>query len=182
MKRIGVFVDTSNLYFCIGKKWPNRKLDYKKFIEYIKDLGEVQQAIAYGSQLDTEAEGFIFCLKQLGFTPKYKAPRTFADNPTKIKSRADWDVGITVDAIEMMDRLDIIILGTGDDDLIPLAEYAKRKGVDVIAFACGISRKLKDTVSKYIEIPESLLEDGVRTNKTEEVYISVDTEDDETNG
>jgi len=156
-KRIGVFVDISNLYYCIGKKFDNRKLDYGNYLAFIKDMGDVQHAIAYGAQMGNEATGFIHCLRQLGFDPKYKTPKNY-HNKTNFKRKADWDVGIAMDIVRMIDRLDLIILGTADGDLTPLVEWAKERGVDVIILACGISRELKDAATKYIEIPESMLE------------------------
>ena len=41
-KRIGMFVDISNLYYCVGKKFPGRKLDYRKYKRFVEDLGEIQ--------------------------------------------------------------------------------------------------------------------------------------------
>jgi len=157
-KRIGVFCDVSNLYYCIGKKFNKRKLDYRAYLTYCKDLGDVQQAIAYGAQLNNEASAFIHCLRQMGFDPKYKSPKDY-HNKDNFKRKADWDVGIAVDIVRMIERLDMIILGTADGDLTPVVEWAKEQGVDVIILACGISRELKDMATRYIEIPESMLEE-----------------------
>jgi len=159
-KRIGIFVDISNLYYCIGKKYPNRKLDYRKYLKFIKDIGEVQIAIAYGAQISGQANGFIYCLKQIGFQTKFKSPKTYnnEENNFLIKRKADWDVGIAMDIVNMIDRVDMIILGTGDGDMLPVVEWAMSKGVEVVVIATGISKDLKDHCTKFIEIPESLLE------------------------
>lgn len=157
-KRIGIFADVSNIYYCVGKKYDGRKLDYKKYLEFTKDLGEIQKAIAYGAQLGDEAEGFIFRLKKIGYIIKYKTPKAY-HNDSVLRRKADWDVGIAVDMISMLGHFDLIILGTADGDLVPAVEYIRARDVDIVAFACGISRDLKDAATKYIEIPESLLED-----------------------
>lgn len=156
-KRIGIFCDISNLYYCIGKKYEQRKLDYSEYLKFVKDMGDVQHAVAYGAQMNNEATGFIHCLKQIGFDPKYKTPKNY-HNKDNFKRKADWDVGIAMDIVRIIDRLDLIILGTADGDLAPLVEWAKEKGVDIVVLACGISRELKDTATKFIEIPESMLE------------------------
>jgi len=156
-KRIGVFVDISNIYYCIGKKFDQRKLDYRRYLEFLKDMGDIQHAIAYGAQINNEARGFIHCLRQVGFEPKYKTPKDY-HNKDNFKRKADWDVGIAMDIVRLIDRLDLIILGTADGDLTPVVEWAKEKGVEVVVFACGISRELKNVATKYIEIPESMLE------------------------
>lgn len=158
MKRIGVFVDVSNLYYCIGKKYDNKKLDYRKYLDFIRDLGELTKVIAYGSQLNNEAAGFIHCLQKTGFQTKFKTVKSFS-NEQELRRKADWDVGIAMDVVNMIDRFDLIILGTADGDLEPCVDWAIRRGVDVIVLACGISRDLKERATQHIEIPESLLED-----------------------
>ena len=158
MKRIGIFVDVSNLYYCIGKKYEYRKLDYRKYLDFVTDFGELVKVIAYGSQLSNEAAGFIHCLEKTGFQTKFKTVKTF-NSENELRRKADWDVGIAMDIVNMIDRFDMIILGTADGDLEPVVDWAIRRGVDVVILACGISRDLKEKATQFIEIPESLLED-----------------------
>jgi len=158
MKRIGVFVDVSNIYYCIGKKYEGKKLDYRKYLDFVRDFGELTKVIAYGSQLNNEAAGFIHCLQKTGFQTKFKTVKSFS-NEQELRRKADWDVGIAMDIVNMIDRFDIIILGTADGDLEPCVDWAVRRGVDVYILACGISRDLKERATQFIEIPESLLED-----------------------
>lgn len=175
-KRIGVFVDVSNLYYCIGKKYKERKLDYKKYWDFIKEIGDIQQAICYGAQIGSEAANFIYCLKQIGYQTKYKTPKSYSHQPN-FKRKADCDVDIAIDMVNRIDRFDMIILGTADGDLTPAVEWAQQRGVDVVIFACGISRDLKNISRQFIEIPESLLEDE---SKTEEPRPVLDTDEDDT--
>jgi uncharacterized protein (TIGR00288 family) len=156
MKRIGVFADVSNLYHCISRKYPSRKLDYRKYIKFVKDLGDVSIAIAYGSQMAGQATGFILCLKQMGFQTKFKSPKVYGGVAQTRK--ADWDVGIAMDIVTMIDRIDMVILGSADGDMLPVLEWAMSRGVEVVVIATGISKDLKDKATKAIEIPESLLE------------------------
>ena len=159
-KRIGVFVDISNLYYCVRNGFHGRHLDYKKYYDFIKPMGEVQVAIAYGAQMEQEASSFIHCLREIGYTPKYKVPKSYG-NDQKLKRKADWDVGIAVDMINMVlaGRIDMVVLGCADGDLAPAVEWVMSRSVDVIILGSGISRDLKDAATKWIEIPESLLED-----------------------
>lgn len=157
MKRIGIFVDVSNLYYCIGKKFERRKLDYRKYLDFVKDLGEIQQAIAYGAQLRGEANSFLHCLKRIGFTPKYKITKVY-HNTEGIRHKADQDVAMTIDIVNMINSMDLVILGSADGDLAPTVEWVRTRGVDVVILASGISRDLKEVATKFIEIPESLLE------------------------
>lgn len=159
MKRLGIFMDVSNLYYCIHKKFDGRKLDYDKFKAFVEDLGDIQQAIAYGAQLRDEANGFVHCLQQIGFTTKWKIAKTYGSNKNEdFKRKADHDVTIAIDIVNMINSIDRIILGSADGDLVPVVEWAQQRGVDVVVLACGISRDLKAVATKAIEIPESLLE------------------------
>lgn len=146
-------MDVSNLYYTIQKKY-SHKLNYRAYYDFVKDLGEIQQAIAYGAQMNDEAKGFITCLRDIGFIPKYKEPKEFHDGTIK----ANWDVGITVDIIQMIDKLDMVVLGSADGDFASLIEHIQGRGVVTVVLACNISHELHNTGAQCIEIPESLLE------------------------
>lgn len=158
MKRIGIFVDVSNIYYCVSKKFgEHAKLDYQKYLDNIKDLGDIQQAVAYGAHKDNSASSFIHCLTTAGFKVKYKTPKSYRVGQ-EVRYKADWDVGITVDVIKMLPKFDLVILGSADGDLEPLVQYILDQGGQVVIYACGISRQLKDTGITVIEITESLLQ------------------------
>ena len=72
MKRIGFFVDVSNLYYCVKKHFKGRQLDYRRYYDFVKDFGNITTAIAYGSEVGDETEKFKQVLKNIGFEPKYK--------------------------------------------------------------------------------------------------------------
>ena len=152
MKRIGLFVDVSNLYYCVSSKY-NKKLDYSKLLNYIKDLGKIEAAVAYGAQMNNEANNFIKCIKEYGYDIRYKEPKSYEK-----KRKADWDVGITVEVMTRSDEFDMVVLGTADGDFIPLVEHLLRQNKNVVVLASGISRELAEIATKAIEIPESLLE------------------------
>ena len=158
MKRIGMFLDVSNLYYSIQKKHPGRKLSYKNYYQFVQGLGEIQQAICYGAQIDGKADGFKYCLQKMGYQTKYLTPKVYGTAATGIKRKADWDVGIAMDIVSMIDHFDLVILGSADGDMVPLVKWCRSKGVDVVIIATTISRDLKKSASRAIEIPESLLE------------------------
>ena len=74
--------------------------------------------------------------------------------------KADWDVGIAIDMVTTVEgnSIDMMIICTADGDMTPAVEWVISKGINVIILACGISRDLKNTATKFIEIPESFLE------------------------
>jgi uncharacterized LabA/DUF88 family protein len=157
-KKIGVFCDVSNLYFCIGKKFNHRKLDYQGYLSFIEDLGEVVLANAYGAQVDNEAVGFITALKKIGYTCKFKKPKEWI-NGDKIKRKADHDVNIAIDIVDAVDDFDIVVIGSADSDLAPVVRWVMNKGKKVVIFACGIAKELRNTATKSIEVIESQLEE-----------------------
>lgn len=159
MKRIGVFVDVSNLYFCIGKRYRGKKLDYKKYHSFVADLGEVTIARAYGAAMGNEADRFIAKLHAIGFETRYKTPREFKEaDEGRVRRKADWDVGIAIDIVRTAPKLDTIVLGSADGDMEPIVSWCKELGIKVIVLASTISDDLKKTAYECIEIPESLLE------------------------
>ena len=153
---VGLYVDVSNLYYCLNQRYDGKKLNYKKYIYYVKSLGTLIHSCAYGSHLNNEAGTFIDHLKSLGFETKFKEPKVF-HNKQGIKRKADWDVGITIDLVNDYSRFDRIVIGTADGDLAPTVSWLIDKGISVIILACNISRDLKELIpSASIEIPESM--------------------------
>lgn len=159
LKMIGIFVDVSNLYYCIGKKFPEKKLDYLAYLTLAQGENAIYRARAYGIELDKEASKFKTCLKHYGYEPIYKAPKIYENKETGEKHyrRMSWNVGITTDVVRLIDKLDIIILGSSDPELVPLVEWIKEKGRECLILACGISRELKAVANGYKEITEDYL-------------------------
>ena len=161
--RVGLFVDLSNLYYCIQKKFNRRKLNYEKYRDFIAEIGDLEYMIAYGAQIKDEANLFFRTLRNLGFEVKWKHPKFFVNkdkknNTTKLKHKADWDVGIVIDVVRLMNKVDIIVIGSADGDMRELVCYAKDKGKTVVAYGTNISKDLREVCDKCIEIPTSMLE------------------------
>lgn len=160
MKRVGIFLDLSNLYYCALNKHKGRKINYQNYYDYCETIGEITHAVAYGAQVKTQARGFIYAMEKIGFECKYKTPKKIHTNKG-IVYKADWDVGMVIDIINIIlgVGLDIVVLGTADGDMAPFVHWCTARGVKVIVLACGISYELKDATPHYVEAPESLLEE-----------------------
>ena len=157
--KVALFVDISNIFYCINKRFPKRKLDYAKLYERAQSFGDLQRAFAYGTQVSDEAVKFIRALKAMGYDTKYKNPKQIELGEKIVFRRADHDVNIAMDIVRMTNRSDIIILSSSDADLVPVVNWVHDQGVKVIILACGIARELKDAAQHWIEIDEHLLED-----------------------
>ncbi len=71
--------------------------------------------------------------------------------------KADWDVGITIDAVRIAPSVDVVVLLSGDGDFIQLVEYLKNQGkrVEVVAFGRSVSTKLKEVVDEFIDLEKN---------------------------
>ena len=71
--------------------------------------------------------------------------------------KADWDLGTVVDLVAMAQKLDTIILATGDGDFVPVVEYLKYAHgcqVEVIAFGKSASGQLREAADDFIDMCE----------------------------
>jgi len=70
--------------------------------------------------------------------------------------KADWDVGIVIDAVRIAPSVDVIVLASGDGDFVSLVEYLKNQGkrVEVIAFGRSASSRLKEVADEFIDLEE----------------------------
>ena len=157
MKNVGVFVDVSDFYYRIQRRFSGRKLDFEQYIIVAQDYGQIFRAFAYGMQRNSEAAGFIKCLQACGFEAKYKRPKVIKIGDREIK-QCNWDCGITIDVVKLIDKLDIVVLGVSNPDFIPLVKWIRDQGKEVIIFASCIPKTLKDAANSAIEITTELLQ------------------------
>ena len=110
------------------------------------------RAIAYVISADIEQEkDFFKALELSGFEVKQKELQIFAGGAKK----GDWDVGITIDAVTLAQRLDAVVLISGDGDYVPLVEYLRRNTgckVEVIAFGKSASKRLIEEADEFIDL------------------------------
>lgn len=149
-QRVGVFIDTQNLYHSARNLYQARV----NFGAVLKDAvagRKLVRAVAY--VITTEAgdeKNFFEALSKLGIETKTKDLQIFAGGAKK----ADWDVGLAVDAIKMSPRLDSVVIISGDGDFIPLVEYLQTIGVqvEVASFGKSTSGKLREAVDDFVDL------------------------------
>jgi uncharacterized LabA/DUF88 family protein len=150
-QRVGVFIDTQNLYHSAKNIYHSRV----NFGNVLKDSVEDRRLIrarAYMVTTETgEESAFLEALTKMGIEPKTKDLQIFYGGAKK----ADWDVGLAVDAITASPKLDTVILFTGDGDFIPLVEYLQIHGgcqVEVVSFGRSTSGKLKEVADHFLDL------------------------------
>src|SRR3989344_8644264 len=105
-QRVGVFIDTQNLYHSAKNLYKSRV----NFANVLKDSvagRSLVRAIAYLVTTETgEEKAFFDALEKIGIETKTKDLQVFYGGAKK----ADWDVGLAVDAIKLAPKLDAVIL------------------------------------------------------------------------
>ncbi|MCK5416275.1 NYN domain-containing protein [Candidatus Parcubacteria bacterium] len=153
-QRVGVLVDVSNMYHS-AKNLYHKKVNFGEILKQAVGDRHLIRAIAYAIKTESEEETpFFEALITQGFEVKIKDLQIFAGGAKK----ADWDVGIAVDAIKLANKLDVIILVTGDGDYIPLVEYLQNsKGclTEIVGFRQTTSSALIDTCDDFLSLSDN---------------------------
>jgi len=156
VKKIAIFVDVQNIYYTTRDTY-GRQFNYRKLWQKISTQGEITSAIAYATQRnDDQQTRFHDALKHIGFTLKLKPYIQRSDGSAK----GDWDVGITIDMLDIAEAVDSVILlsGDGDFDLL-LKKINSRYGLssEVYGVPALTARSLMDAASIYHPIDNDLL-------------------------
>ena len=153
--RVGVFVDVQNMFYAAKDRYA-RRLDYIKLLDLIVGPRNLVAAYAYVVQIpEINQAGFLSLLEHNGYTIKSKDLRMRGDGSAK----GDWDVGIAIDIVSMLDALDIVILASGDGDFCALAELIKQHGkrIEVAAFEHNTSMDLQRIADQFFPIGDEML-------------------------
>jgi uncharacterized LabA/DUF88 family protein len=153
-QRVGVLVDVSNMYHS-AKNLYSHKVNFKEILTRAVAGRKLIRATAYAIRTENQDESpFVEALALQGFEIKLKDLQIFAGGQKK----ADWDVGIAIDAIKLADKLDVIILVSGDGDYLPLVSYLQNnKGclVEVMAFRKTCSSRLIEEADDFTDLGSS---------------------------
>jgi len=163
-QRVGVFVDVSNMYYS-AKNLYGAKVDFGKVLSAAVSGRNLIRAFAYVIKADVGTEKEFFdALEKRGFEVRMKDLQIFYGGAKK----GDWDVGMSMDAVRIADKVDVIVLVTGDGDFAALADYLKNnKGcrVEAIGFERTTSSHLINAVDAFYNLeikPELFLIKSVK--------------------
>ncbi|PIZ96524.1 MAG: hypothetical protein COX80_01115 [Candidatus Magasanikbacteria bacterium CG_4_10_14_0_2_um_filter_33_14] len=149
-QRIGVFIDVQNMYYS-AKNLFNKKVNFGNIVAEAVAGRKLIRSIAYVVRTETQDEQpFFEALYNLGIETREKDLQVYNSGFKK----ADWDVGLAVDAIRLSNSLDAIAIVSGDGDYIPLVEYLRSMGkqVEVLAFGETTSSRLIESVDDFIDL------------------------------
>ncbi len=153
-QRVGIFIDTQNLYHS-AKNLYGARVNFAAMMKEAVGDRQLIRALAYVIRTETAEESpFFEALGKLGIETKVKDLQVFGDGAKK----ADWDVGLAVDAIKLAPKLDAIVIASGDGDYVPLVKYLQENmgvQVEVISFGRSSSLKLKEAVDSFTDMCEN---------------------------
>lgn len=145
-------MDAQNMYHSARSLFGGR-VNFKAVLQTAVSGRQLIRAFSYVIRTKTgEEKAFLDALEKLGIELRVKDLQEFYGGAKK----ADWDVGLTVDAVRTAEIVDTIVIASGDGDFIPLVEYLKNQGrrVEVLAFGKSTSGKLKEITDDFIDLGE----------------------------
>jgi uncharacterized LabA/DUF88 family protein len=150
-QRVAVFIDTQNLYHTARNLY-HAKINFGAVLSNAVAGRQLIRARAYVVNTESgEEKAFFEALEKVGIEIRTKDLQIFSGGAKK----ADWDVGLAVDAISAAPKLDAVILATGDGDFVPLVEYLQRHEgcqVEVISFGRSTSARLREAADDFTDM------------------------------
>lgn len=146
--RTAVLMDTESVYRELLARY-NRRLDYSKFLTYLKETFnyDVQIKYAYGNQNPGNIKGFTSVLRDLGFQLRFKQRKT-------------WEVEVSLHAASIANKIDCLVLCTSNPNYQALIPWIEHHGVKVHIICCNV--------------PKELFEHALATEITTELCFEVD--------
>lgn len=151
-QRVAVLADAQNLYHTAQSLY-SRNIDYAGLLDKAVMDRELVRALAYVIRAESpNEESFFEALEEIGFETKIKEIKTFGDGSQK----ADWDVGIVLDAVTLAEKVDTLVLVSGDGDFARLCSHLRHEGVriEVFSFESSTADELIDAADAFHDMAE----------------------------
>lgn len=165
-QRVGVFIDTQNLYHS-AKNLYHAKVNFGAILKEAIAGRVLVRAIAYVASTESgEENAFFGALSKVGIETRTKPLQIFVGGAKK----ANWDIDMAMDAVKLAPKLDAIILVTGDGDFVSLVEYLQNTHgtqVEVVSFRKSSSSKLVEASDDFLDLdhnPRKYLMSGDNSN------------------
>ena len=149
-QRVAVFIDTQNLYHS-AKNIYHAKVNFDAVLKQALGDRMLVRALAYVVTTESgEEQAFFEALEKIGIETKTKDLQIFFGGAKK----ADWDVGMAIDAVKYAKKVDAVVIATGDGDFVPLIEYLDMHGIqsEVMSFGKSSSAKLKEVAHAFTDM------------------------------
>lgn len=152
-QRVAVFIDVQNMYHSARNLF-NARVNFKAVVQAAVAGRKLIRSFAYVVRTKTgEEKAFFDALIKEGIETRVKDLQEFFGGAKK----ADWDVGLAIDAVRSADLVDTVVLVSGDGDFVPLLDYLRGRGrrVEVVAFGRSAASRLREAADDFLDIEES---------------------------
>jgi len=160
--KIALFIDGANLYATA--KALGFDIDYKRLLEEFQSRGELFRAFYYTAVIEDQEfssiRPLLDWLDYNGFTVVTKATKEFVDASGRRKIKGNMDIELTVDAMELAEHIDQMVLFSGDGDFRSLVEAVQRRGVRVTVISTIASQPpmIADELRRQADVFTDLVE------------------------
>lgn len=166
--KMAIFIDGANLHSTA--KALDFNIDYGQLLKFFRRYGVVISASYYTSIMeDTSQERgeqrasirpLLDWLGYNGYRVVTKYAKCYTDGSGRNKVKGNMDIELTIDALSIADRVDNVVLFSGDGDFRALVEALQRKGISVTVVSTVttktsmISDDLRRQVDNFIDISD----------------------------
>ena len=161
-ERLALLIDGTNLY--IASKGLGFEIDYKKLKEEFARRSNLVRAHYYTTYIENDeyspVRPLVDWLNYNGFTIVSKPAKEFTDGSGRRRIKGSTEIELTIDALELCNNVQHIVLFVGDKDFKPLVSAIQRKGVRVtvastIKGSSGVvADELRRQADNFIELEE----------------------------
>lgn len=151
-RRVGVFIDVQNMYYSARNLY-NRKVNFPAIVEQSVGNQKLIRALAYTvSTQGGDESAFFDALEKNGIDVIAK---DLIEYDSGVK-KGNWDVGLAIDVVRMVDMLDVVVIVSGDGDFAPLGDYVRGRGriFHVASFRESTSSELLDVADVYTNLSD----------------------------
>jgi len=152
-QRVLVLFDVQNMYYSC-KHFYDTKVNFKEILNTAVAKRKLVRAIAYVIKTDIKDEtNFHEALNKIGIEVKAKDIQIFQGGAKK----GDWDIGIAMDAVRLSNKVDTLVLVSGDGDFAELLRYLKSHGCrcEVIAFGQTASKFIREEADDFLDLSKN---------------------------
>jgi uncharacterized LabA/DUF88 family protein len=161
-ERLALFIDGANLY--AAARTLQFDIDYRRLLDLFAKKGRLIRAFYYTTLIEDQEYSpirpLIDWLDYNGFKLVTKPLREYTDNQGRRKVKGSIDIDLAIDALEIAERVDHILLFSGDSDFRRLVDALQRRGVRVTAVSTVaaqpsmISDELRRQADHFIELAD----------------------------
>lgn len=183
-ERIALFIDGANLYSAA--RGLGFDIDYKRLLNHFRSKGTLIRAFYYTALLEDQEYSplrpLIDWLDYNGYAVVTKPAKEFTDANGRRRIKGNMDIELAIDALEIADKLDHLVLFSGDGDFRRLVDAVQRKGKRVTVVSTMrsqppmIADELRRQADQYVELES--LRDTIGRSHTDRPAAPLRNDDD----